>query len=35
VNFPVGTHQPCNHGAPGKLLLAYRYPTINNSGSFF
>mgnify|MGYP003694252949 CR=1 FL=1 len=26
VNFPVGTHQPLNHGAPGKLLLAYHYP---------
>ncbi len=22
VNFPVGTHQPLNHGAPGKLLQA-------------
>ena len=27
VIFPVGTHQPLNHGAPGKLLLAYHYPT--------
>jgi IclR family transcriptional regulator, KDG regulon repressor len=27
VIFPVGTHQPLNHGAPGKLLLAYYYPT--------
>jgi IclR family transcriptional regulator, KDG regulon repressor len=27
VIVPVGTHQPLNHGAPGKLLLAYRYPT--------
>jgi DNA-binding IclR family transcriptional regulator len=26
VIFPVGTHQPLNHGAPGKLLLAYQYP---------
>jgi DNA-binding IclR family transcriptional regulator len=26
VVFPVGTHQPLNHGAPGKLLLAYHYP---------
>ena len=26
VIFPVGTHQPLNHGAPGKLLLAYHYP---------
>lgn len=26
VIFPIGTHQPLNHGAPGKLLLAYRYP---------
>jgi DNA-binding IclR family transcriptional regulator len=26
VIFPVGTHQPINHGAPGKLLLAYHYP---------
>ena len=25
VIFPVGTHQPLNHGAPGKLLLAYHY----------
>ena len=25
VVYPVGTHQPCNHGAPGKLLLAYNY----------
>jgi DNA-binding IclR family transcriptional regulator len=23
----VGTHQPLNHGAPGKLLLAYSYQT--------
>lgn len=27
VIFPVGTRQPINHGAPGKLLLAYRYPS--------
>jgi DNA-binding IclR family transcriptional regulator len=27
IIFPVGTHQPLNHGAPGKLLLAYHYPT--------
>jgi DNA-binding IclR family transcriptional regulator len=27
VIVPVGTQQPLNHGAPGKLLLAYRYPT--------
>ena len=26
VIVPVGTHQPLNHGAPGKLLLAYHYP---------
>ncbi|HSE87724.1 MAG TPA: IclR family transcriptional regulator [Candidatus Binatia bacterium] len=26
VIFPVGTHQPLNHGAPGKLLIAYHYP---------
>ena len=26
VIFPVGTRQPINHGAPGKLLLAHRYP---------
>jgi DNA-binding IclR family transcriptional regulator len=26
VIFPVGTHQPINHGAPGKLLLAHHYP---------
>jgi IclR family KDG regulon transcriptional repressor len=25
VVYPVGTHQPCNHGAPGKLLLAHNY----------
>jgi len=25
VIFPVGTHQPLNHGAPGKLLLAYNF----------
>jgi IclR family KDG regulon transcriptional repressor len=25
VVYPIGTHQPCNHGAPGKLLLAYTY----------
>jgi IclR family transcriptional regulator, KDG regulon repressor len=25
VAYPVGTHQPCNHGASGKLLLAYNY----------
>src|SRR5215510_177932 len=25
VIVPVGTHQPLNHGAPGKLLLAYHY----------
>ena len=35
VNFPVGTHQPCNHGAPGKLLLAYRYPTDKQFRKFF
>jgi len=35
VNFPVGTHQPCNHGAPGKLLLAYRYPTDKQFREFF
>jgi IclR family transcriptional regulator, KDG regulon repressor len=23
VVFPVGTHLPCNHGASGKLLMAY------------
>jgi IclR family transcriptional regulator, KDG regulon repressor len=27
VIFPIGTHQPLNHGAPGKLLLAYHYAT--------
>jgi DNA-binding IclR family transcriptional regulator len=27
VIVPVGTHQLLNHGAPGKLLLAYHYPT--------
>src|SRR5262245_36861504 len=27
VIVPVGTHQPLNHGAPGKLLLAYHYST--------
>jgi DNA-binding IclR family transcriptional regulator len=27
VIVPVGTHQPLNHGAPGKLLLAYCYRT--------
>jgi IclR family transcriptional regulator, KDG regulon repressor len=27
VIVPIGTHQPLNHGAPGKLLLAYLYPT--------
>jgi DNA-binding IclR family transcriptional regulator len=27
VIVPVGTHQPLNHGAPGKLLLAYHYAT--------
>ena len=27
VIVPVGTHQPLNHGAPGKLLFAYHYPT--------
>src|SRR5215475_4581677 len=27
IIFPVGTHQPLNHGAPGKLLLAYHYPS--------
>ena len=27
VIVPIGTHQPLNHGAPGKLLLAYHYPT--------
>jgi DNA-binding IclR family transcriptional regulator len=26
VIFPVGTRQPLNHGAPGKLLLAHQYP---------
>ena len=26
VIVPVGTRQPINHGAPGKLLLAYHYP---------
>jgi len=26
VIFPVGTRQSMNHGAPGKLLLAYHYP---------
>jgi DNA-binding IclR family transcriptional regulator len=26
VVFPMGTHQPLNHGAPGKLLLAHHYP---------
>jgi len=26
VIFPIGTRQPINHGAPGKLLLAHRYP---------
>ena len=25
IVYPVGTHHPCNHGAPGKLLLAYNY----------
>ena len=25
IIFPVGTHQPLNHGAPGKLLLAYHF----------
>jgi DNA-binding IclR family transcriptional regulator len=25
VAYPVGIHLPCNHGAPGKLLLAYNY----------
>ena len=25
VVYPVGSHQPCNHGASGKLLLAYNY----------
>jgi DNA-binding IclR family transcriptional regulator len=25
VVYPIGTHQPCNHGAPGKLLLAHNY----------
>jgi hypothetical protein len=29
VVYPVGTHQPCNHGAPGKLLLAYNYTDDN------
>jgi len=29
VIVPVGTHQPLNHGAPGKLLLAYHYLTDN------
>jgi DNA-binding IclR family transcriptional regulator len=27
VIVPVGTHQRLNHGAPGKLLLAYHYPS--------
>jgi DNA-binding IclR family transcriptional regulator len=27
VIVPVGTHQQLNHGAPGKLLLAFHYPT--------
>jgi DNA-binding IclR family transcriptional regulator len=27
VIVPVGTHQRLNHGAPGKLLLAFHYPT--------
>jgi DNA-binding IclR family transcriptional regulator len=27
VIVPVGTHQPLNHGALGKLLLAHHYPT--------
>ena len=27
VIFPVGTHQQLNHGAPGKLLVAYHYST--------
>ena len=26
VIFPVGARQAMNHGAPGKLLLAYQYP---------
>jgi DNA-binding IclR family transcriptional regulator len=26
VIFPVGAHQPLNHGAPGKVLLAHHYP---------
>ena len=26
VIFPVGTRQPINHGAPGKVLLAHHYP---------
>jgi IclR family KDG regulon transcriptional repressor len=26
VIFPIGTRQPINHGAPGKLLLAHLYP---------
>ena len=30
VIVPVGTHQPLNHGAPGKLLLAYRYSGDGN-----
>ncbi|MCI0446125.1 IclR family transcriptional regulator, partial [bacterium] len=29
VVYPVGTHQPCNHGAPGKLLLAYNYSDVD------
>jgi DNA-binding IclR family transcriptional regulator len=29
VVYPIGTHQPCNHGAPGKLLLAYNYTDDN------
>ena len=30
VIFPVGARQPVNHGAPGKLLLAYHYPPDSN-----
>jgi len=26
IIFPVGTRQAINHGAPGKLLLAYKFP---------
>ena len=30
VIVPVGTHRPLNHGAPGILLLAYRYSGDGN-----